>query len=342
MGSTVTCGKLVAGYKNRRGETIYVLFEQTYEKNCYPHIPNWSCIYLGPIDGALRRIFISASACEGGMLQNRNGYITPEGYVDGWMKAFSSVYPIHDVPIELSVGTNFYAPVPEGAKAKVQAILRRHGQEKICALLDAGESYFLSLFRDSDFIVELTSGTLPPWRLIRHSDMPKIALADPVLAFVPGQAKSDAVVSPSFYCVGHRRYVALGDDGMWRYKGEPWEIVQSFVMAFSSQPLEHTSRFKSNLKALRLALENAPQVPDGAVVVVDRTVPLDHDSQQRHIDEIEVAFKGVKTSTGFEFPAPTGEREIWELARLPDGVATWRIPSPPVETHKGQLDLLVA
>ena len=198
MGSTVTCGKFVAGYWNHRGESIYVLFEQTYEKNCYPHTPRWSCIHIGTVGDALKKIFISASACEGGMLQNRNGYITPEGYIDGWIKAFSKVYRMGDLPIKLSVGKGYSVPVPEGSKDKVQAILRRHGQDKVCDLLDAGESYYLSLFRDSDLIVELLNGTLPAWRLFSNGAMPIDSPVEPSLAFVPARNIPDCAVKQKY------------------------------------------------------------------------------------------------------------------------------------------------
>ena len=73
MGSTVTTGRMAAAFRAKSGTVIYCLYEQTYEKNCYPHTPHWSAIYIGEAHGALCKIFNYASACEGGMLQNRSG-----------------------------------------------------------------------------------------------------------------------------------------------------------------------------------------------------------------------------------------------------------------------------
>ena len=51
MGSTVTTGRMAAAFRAKSGTVIYCLYEQTYEKNCYPHIPHWSVIYIGEARG---------------------------------------------------------------------------------------------------------------------------------------------------------------------------------------------------------------------------------------------------------------------------------------------------
>ena len=38
MGATITMGKIAAAFQANDGATYYALFEQTYEKNCYPQI----------------------------------------------------------------------------------------------------------------------------------------------------------------------------------------------------------------------------------------------------------------------------------------------------------------
>ena len=108
MGATVTCRKLAAAFACADG-VFYALFEQTYEKNCYPHTPGWSCVHFGNIDHALRTIFRHASSCEGGMLQSRSGCITPEGYIAGWMKEMASPMRMPDCRIDLHVSDSIYA-----------------------------------------------------------------------------------------------------------------------------------------------------------------------------------------------------------------------------------------
>jgi len=53
MGATVTTGKRAAAFTAPSGQNIYVLFEQTYEKNCTPHSPHWNCILFGDISAQL-------------------------------------------------------------------------------------------------------------------------------------------------------------------------------------------------------------------------------------------------------------------------------------------------
>ena len=40
MGSTVSTGKLAAAFRATGGKIMYVLFEETYEANCYPRTPS--------------------------------------------------------------------------------------------------------------------------------------------------------------------------------------------------------------------------------------------------------------------------------------------------------------
>lgn len=104
MGATVTTGKLASAFKMPSGQNIYVLFEETYEKNCTPHTPHWNCILFGDLSAAMEHIFRHASACEGGMLQRRGGNLTPEGYIRGWLKELASplAFPEQTVALKIS------------------------------------------------------------------------------------------------------------------------------------------------------------------------------------------------------------------------------------------------
>jgi hypothetical protein len=50
----------------------------------------------------LQRIFAYGSSCEAGMLQNRSGWISPEGYVRSWLKELQSPIEQHDVTAKWS------------------------------------------------------------------------------------------------------------------------------------------------------------------------------------------------------------------------------------------------
>jgi hypothetical protein len=84
MGATVTTGKCAAAFRSNEGELLYILFERSYEKNCYPHTDHWSAFAFGTREEVLRRAFVGASDCCGGMLQSRSGDIKPENYIESW------------------------------------------------------------------------------------------------------------------------------------------------------------------------------------------------------------------------------------------------------------------
>lgn len=95
MGATVTCNKKVGILTHDDGQHSFVLFEETYEKNCYPHTPHWSAIYIGGIAGAIRRIYSDAASCADGILQSRSGAIEPQHYIKDWMREL-----LHPVEVE--------------------------------------------------------------------------------------------------------------------------------------------------------------------------------------------------------------------------------------------------
>ena len=90
MGATVTVGKRVAAYRDAAGQPIYILSENTYEKNVYPHTPRWNVIGFGRLDAMLDRIFVYASYACGGLLQGRGGAIDPTTYVAGWLREMAA------------------------------------------------------------------------------------------------------------------------------------------------------------------------------------------------------------------------------------------------------------
>src|SRR5262249_51474603 len=90
MGATVTCAKKVCAMTTNAGVNLYLLVESIYEKNLHPHRPTWCAIAFGTIADVMRGIFLHGSSCEGGMLQTPHGHITPEGYIDGWLKELAA------------------------------------------------------------------------------------------------------------------------------------------------------------------------------------------------------------------------------------------------------------
>jgi hypothetical protein len=151
MGSTVSTGKLAAAFKTTSGTTIYALYEQTYESNCYPHTPSWGCILLGDISAALRGIFRSASSCEGGMLKGAGGRdISPEGYVAGWIKELANPYQFGDRNIDVFIAAGYSAPLVHDQMESTKARMIAKGFELEATKLENGERLSLSLYEHGE------------------------------------------------------------------------------------------------------------------------------------------------------------------------------------------------
>src|SRR5690242_21895817 len=101
MGATITCGKKAAAFE-KNGIIYYILWERTYESNVHPHNPHWECTYIGPLDGTLRRIFIYASSCEGGMLAGPGKrHILPENYISAWLRKLAAPVAMPNAKVRL-------------------------------------------------------------------------------------------------------------------------------------------------------------------------------------------------------------------------------------------------
>ena len=119
MGATVTTGKRAHAFLSNEGAPIFILEEQTYEKNCYPHAPKWSVAAFGAYQDVMRHVFRYASVTDGGMLQGRSGWIGSEGYIKSWRDAIANadLDRNHEEPatVNLYVGTSWTAPIEKGS-----------------------------------------------------------------------------------------------------------------------------------------------------------------------------------------------------------------------------------
>jgi len=107
MGATVLCHMMIgvtpipeeAGF----GPVLYSLWEETYEKNCYPHTPHWSCAFVGTFADICRRATLIASHAEGGMLQVRgNRDAKPENVMGTFWRAARHPMTLHASQVEIS------------------------------------------------------------------------------------------------------------------------------------------------------------------------------------------------------------------------------------------------
>lgn len=172
MGATITCNKKVGAFRADDERVLYALFEETYEKNCYPHTPKWSCVAFGAYEEVLEFVFLAAQAAEGGMLQTRRGHTTPEAYIRSWMTAFKSPHALCDVVVRLKVSLGKWPIYDLGANLAPRMIeaLLYADRPDLAQVIENETALSMSLFRDWRAIRALLAiDGLYPWRMLEHS-----------------------------------------------------------------------------------------------------------------------------------------------------------------------------
>ena len=183
MGATVTTGKRAHAFLSNEGVPIFILEEETYEKNVTPHRPRFNVVAFGTYDDVMRHVFRYASATEGGMLQARSGWIGSEGYIKGWRSAIANAdldrNHFRPESVGLFIGTSWLAPIEKGAEASGQwsseskaiKILRDAHFDWIADDLLAGKTIPMHMKDDLNVLLALygsgSSKNLAPWAILR-------------------------------------------------------------------------------------------------------------------------------------------------------------------------------
>lgn len=282
MGSTVSTNKLAAAFKTTSGKTMYVLFEEAYESNCYPRTPRWACLLIGEIANIMRGIFRSAGCCEGGMLQGSGGRrISPEGYIQGWLKELANPVSFKDQTFELATGDSLYSTVPQDEFNKIKERLTANGFEAEATQLANGEKLSVSLYEHGELLASIYDGNVGAWRIIKGS-APIYGLRDPELGYAPAKAKAfELETHECMRLFKHREDVAVKDqNGDWRNRGWAYSIIGNYVRELWQAELREPGSYRTRIKNLRQAIETAPLMPTDAVVVIDTSVKLESWTQE--------------------------------------------------------------
>ena len=269
MGATVVTAKTVAAFRNpKNGEVIYLLYEQSFEKNCYPHTPSWECRAIGTFEQVFKRAFGSAAACEGGSLQIRSGDTKPETYLKSWRISFSEPFQMADQEIELTLGgDSMYSTIPDSHVDTALATLERIGRGDVADALKAGP-VTVNLHKDIDVIIGLygVATNLSIWKVIRG--MNGLGYADSSLA--PALIKRD-IASPSVvaFAIDNENVVVSIDGGPLKHMGWRYSAVQQFIVDVVF-PIELQSSFSAYklIREFRDICNEAPEMPDNATITV--------------------------------------------------------------------------
>ena len=269
MGATVTVGKKVGAFIASNGKTGYVLCEETYEKNCYPHTPSWSCVGIGYIEDVMTRIFGMASSCEGGGLQGKGGDITPEGYISGWLSELAEPMAVPNIKKTLAFGENFYATIPENLRAKVLQGLEDAGFVEQAGALRA-QGFEASLYDDLEVLRAIYvkhRNELGPWRFIDISAI-HFLLHMPIrkdLGYAPAK---NTTYKPSFaqmISIHENRMAIQCSDGRFRISDD---VTGQFIRQYAATEIAYPGTYRKSIKAFREAVKAAPKAGDETKVYV--------------------------------------------------------------------------
>lgn len=341
MGATVTTNKAVAGFHRADGTVVYVLFEETYEKNVHPHTPNWNARAIGTYDQVMLRVFQSAAACEGGSLQLRGGHTTPEAYIQRWREAFKSAVPMADRTIDLAFGgTSMYSTIPDEKVADARAKLEAVGRHDLIERLEAGPVR-LQLHADCDVIVALScvGGPLSLWKVIRGG--PPHGFADVALTPAP---RKETVKAPDIaaFLIDDENVVASIGGASFENLGWRYSAVGEYIVDVAL-PLELRCDGASRklISAFRKLAYAAPKLPEQTQITI---VPsnADHCYYRENAEKLAVKLgiaasaKEVPESYQVTFGRVQEAEEVYLLTTLQQAQVTWSIPAAGEEEAAAQ------
>ena len=342
MGATIITGKIAAAYKDASGVIWYSLYEETYQKRDYPHIPKWECIYFGALEGAIEKIFKYGSVCEGGLLRSRSGALLPENYISSWLNELANPVQYEPGDITLQISDSWSASIPKTQADASYAILHRFGYDGIVGVLKEGQAHQLSMQHDAPVIAALygNASGLHPCRVISHA--PVHGVRDATLGRATGKkAKGQATMIPNVLRVTESGGWLLEQqlDGTWRYGGSANSIVAGFVCSIWQNELISPKSYMTAIKALREAAKTANLIPRGTKVVVDATVEFEDKWGRETVEKLPDGIPVTRTSTGYEFEVPLDSSKIHSVLSLPRESAQWVIPQTVPQQE--ELNLLV-
>ena len=268
MGATVTTQCQVQVVQTTQGPG-YLLFEETYEKNVYPHTPRWSCVGVGRREDALTRMFLSAASCEGGMLKTPSGYITPEGYIGRWKKACdqASAYRGHPAG-EVGLNMKDHKPwhldcvqIPDDLECPLT-----DGQR--CGW-NSGMTVVFSLAEEFDKIAWLVNqNRASSWKVFDFFN-------NAGREVVGAEIFLDRVRDPSDLHLpklvrlfdGDEHLFSVQKDGTLKAEGWAYNHVGSFIANYAKTEAAYPGLYSKRIKACRQNAETAPVLGQDCIVV---------------------------------------------------------------------------
>ena len=114
MSTTHSVGKRVIILKDTKGKLWFLLQEQTYSSNCFPHRPEWCYVYFGDLSGAIQEMlaYPGAVLLDVKVRRDEDCYpMVPPGAANEDMKGLAKPKRIFDRPSVICGNCN--TPNPE-------------------------------------------------------------------------------------------------------------------------------------------------------------------------------------------------------------------------------------
>jgi hypothetical protein len=268
MGATVSTNKRVAAFARANGDIVYFTFEETYERNCFPHTPHWGARAVGSYDDVMFSVMRSAAGTEGGGLQTRSGSTTPEAYLQSWRREFKAPVSMPDDEIEISLGgTSMRSPIENSDVDEALAALTKIGRQDLIDALRAGP-VMLQLRADIDVIIALygVRTKLPLWKILRHG--PPSGNGSEQFAPVKRNAPVMAPAVDAYRVDQHNVLVSIGG-APYQHRGWDYSAVGQYILdVVLPLELRCDGVAKKMIGAFRDKLTAAPQLPNSATLTV--------------------------------------------------------------------------
>lgn len=331
MGNTISTGKLVGAFQGKKGQPVYVLFEQTCSSNVHPRRPTWNAQLIGDIRAVMHRIFLSASSCEGGSLVGAgNRSITAEGYIASWLKELANPVAMTDTIYELALGTSWTSAIPQGELDRIRPQLEAIGATRILAGLEGETATAMaSLHEDHEALSAIYDGVhIGAWRIIPEYAVPIQGLRNAELGYTPAKAKLFKVEVPRFMRVsaGTDKFLIQGEDGNWRSLdgGYRYSYMSSCICNLSDAELREPGSYRMRIKAYREAISSASIVPEGTQIVVENLATI-KEWAKKDIDRIIADTPHTTLKNGVQMNVPSDHSLLHWATSLPSDHTTWRL-----------------
>ena len=323
MGSTITTARVAAALRTQHGRKLFALFEESYSSNVRPHTPEWCCMGIGYLPATMERIFGLASGCEGGMLRNRSGPLTPEGYIGTWLRELANPLAMRHTDVHLGVGDYFYNAIQRAQLDQAVDFLTAAGlPAQAAALRDKGAAT-LDMARDTEALLALQAGlAISPWRIVSARGVShRSGDRDPALGHKPAPGRTPTPDVPTALKLGRDVRLLRDGEGTWRCGGWQYALVGEHIRGLWRAELAGPGHHRKRISAFRDALDRAPPAPAGLMVEIDATSTV----ETHYLKKIKELREQAGAGPG-AFQVPMTADTIYALTNLPQSCARWLLP----------------